>query len=379
MIDGLSSEQVRGFWAGPGAAMPLVEPIDGTDEVAVTFCWRDAVASQVLLFANRLTDETNLADTLLERLGDTDLWHASFRMRADWRASYSFLVARPGEPAPWQSADGHVALRAALDRGLRDPRNPSTCPNRAGIVQSVVALPDAPPQPWVARRRGVARGTVSALPGPARRQVWVYEPPGGMADARLPLLIVLDGEVWTGPLDLPATLDNLHADGAVAPFRAVFLDSGGRDARWDELGAGGSGGSYVVEELLPWLAGIRPVAADPHGVAVAGQSLGGLAALTIGLSRPDAVGTVISHSASLWQDDLSAVVTPAAAGLRVWLAHGLQEWVLDAPHRDLATRLRTVGVQVDALPYNGGHDYACWRGGIADALVSIWGTGLPAR
>lgn len=354
LVDGDLDE----LWSRP---QPLVEPLgDGT--AVVTFCWRGD-AEQVLLFANRLTDETRLDDTLLERRPGTDLWHASYRMASDWRASYSFLVQRPGEPAPWQVGD-QVSLRAALDRGEPDPRNPRSCRNRAGVRQSVVALPDAPPQPWLEPRPDAARGEVTEVTGPDGRPVWIYDPPGTDADQPLPLVVALDGEVWVGPQSLPTTLDNLLADGEIPPVRAVLPSSGGRDARWAELGAA-AGEAYVADRLLPWLD--RPSTT----VVVAGQSLGGLTALRLGLTRPDLVSGVVSHSASLWQDDLAAEVARFDGDLRVHLAHGTQEWVLAGPHRDLAGRLRGAGVDLDAVEVNGGHDYAWWRGGIADGLRAV--------
>jgi enterochelin esterase family protein len=131
---------------------------------------------------------------------------------------------------------------------------------------------------------------------------------------------------------------------------------------------------YVAAALLPWAEEQRGVL--PGQVAIAGQSLGGLTALRLGLRRPDLVSHVISQSASLWQDDLAEEVA-AAAGCslrpRVHLAHGEQEWALAGPHRDLAERLRAGGVPVAETTYNGGHDYAWWRGAIADALVWLWG------
>lgn len=359
----------------PDAVLPLVEPTDDPALVDVTFCWRDAEAEQVLLFANRLTDETHLADTLLERLPGTDLWHATYRMGADWRASYSFLVRRPGERAPWlaTTADGadQVALRAALDRGHADPRNPDTCRNRAGVVQSVVSGPLAPAQPWLAPRPDVTPGTLTELVGPGRRTVWLHEPAGSDPARPMPLLVVLDGEVWAGTQSLPTTLDNLLADGEVPPLRAVFVDSGGREARWADLGADGAATEYVARHLVPWVAGKRGVL--PREVGVMGQSLGGLTALRLGLRHPDVVRHVISHSASLWQDDLTSDVAAAGPGVRVHLGHGSQEWVLTDLHHDLARRLRAAGIEVDAVEHNGGHDYAWWRGAVADGIRWAFG------
>lgn len=366
LIDALTAGDVASFWRDCAGRLPLVEPSDTPGSRVVTFCWRDPEATAVLLFANRLTDETSLADTLLERLPGSDLWHASFRMGADWRASYSFLVQRPGEPAPWE-VDGQVSLRAALDRGHPDPLNPETCRNRAGVLQSVVSLPSAPEQPWLAERAGVPRGRVEQLSGPDGRDVWIYDAPGLADDTAAPLLVVLDGEVWTSSQSLPTILDNLVADDEVPPLRAVLQSSGGTDRRWAELGAGGGSTAYLVDTLLPWLADRRGV--DRGRIVVAGQSLGGLTALRAGLARPDVFAAVISESASLWQDDLAAEVAGAAgAPVRIHLAHGSQEWVLTGPHAALADRLRAAGIEVSVAATNGGHDYAWWRGDLADGL-----------
>lgn len=344
-------------------SLPIIEATDVPGEKLVTFCWRDAEAEAVLLFANRLTDETSLSDTLLERAPGSDLWHASFRMRSDWRASYCFLVHSPGESAPWETY-GQVSLRAALDRGLPDPHNPRTCRNRAGVVQSVVALPDAPAQPWLMPRAGVSHGSVERLVGPGGRDVWIYDPPGSDARTPLPLAVVLDGEVWTSSQSLPTTLDNLRADEALPPTRAVFVGSGGRDSRWSELGSE-AGVDHLVEHVVPWVSTIRTI--DAARVVVVGQSLGGLTALRAGLRHPDVFAGVVSSSASLWQDDLVSCV-PRTSPVRIHLAHGAQEWVLAEPHERFAARLRTAAMAVQAVSHNGGHDYAWWRGDVADGL-----------
>lgn len=362
------------FWSAH--AFPLVEPAPpgsppGT--VLVTFCRRDPDAAEVLLFANRLTDETRLDDSLLERVEGTDLWHVGFVLEADWRASYSFLVRHHGERAPWLADGDQVALRAALDRGERDPLNPTTSRNRAGVVQSVVSLPDAPAQPWLAPRAGVPRGELERATGPLGRDLWRYTAADAALDA--PLLLVLDGEVWVTDDILPTTLDNLVADGVVPPLRAVFLASGGRDARWAEMGAADgqdATASYVIDQLLPALASDGLLPSDPARVLVAGQSLGGLTALRLALRHPDRIGIALSQSASLWLDDLAPEVeetTGAALRPRVDLAHGRQEWVLAPPHHELAARLGAAGVPLTTRTYNGGHDYAWWRGALADGLA----------
>ncbi|MGE3812784.1 MAG: enterochelin esterase [Candidatus Nanopelagicales bacterium] len=367
------AELVEGFWRDH-ADSPVVERVPGAPgERIVTFLWRDAEAEEVLLFVNRVTDELRLPDSLMRRVPGTDVWHLSYRMRSDWRASYCVLPRSRGVPWPWADGD-QLAIRRALDRGLPDPRNPRAIRNRAGRLQSVVELPGAPSQPWLAPREGVARGRVSERLGPDDRTVWLYEP-ADAPSAPLPVVVLLDGEVWTGPQDAATTLDNLIHDREIRPCAAVLAHSGGRERRWSELGAAGEGVDWIADRLLPWARARLPISADPAEVVLAGQSLGGLTALRAVLLRPEAVGSALAQSAALWQADLAGLLPGAAlARARFWIEVGLQEWVLGEPNRRLAAALAAAGADVRLAEYNGGHDYACWRGGLAEGLRHL----LPA-
>ncbi|GAA1091159.1 hypothetical protein GCM10009668_02350 [Nocardioides dubius] len=113
----------------------------------------------------------------------------------------------------------------------------------------------------------------------------------------------------------------------------------------------------------------QPVSAAAADTVIVGQSLGGLTALRVGLRFGDRIGNVASQSASLWQDDLAGL--PLDGSARIHLAHGVQEWVLAPDHERVAVRLREAGHEVLAPRYNGGHDYAWWRGAIGDAIVAL--------
>lgn len=362
---------VAEFWQHTAATLPLVEQADDADHVIVTFCWRDTDAEQVLLFVNRVTDETSLTESLMRRIDGTDIWHLSYRMRCDWRASYSFVRQARGERAPWTRDGDQVAVREALDLGNRDPRNDDVCRNRAGVAQSVVSLPGAPDQPWLDVRDDVERGAVIAVDGPGERTVWVHRPT--RTAVRRPVVVILDGDVWTSTQSLPTILDNLIDDGLVPEVCAVMVDSGDRETRWRDLGASGGIDRYIVDELLPWAREELGVSDDPEQVVVVGQSLGGLSALRTGLRHPGVVGHVIAQSASLWWDDLITLVeTGPRPSARVRLEVGELEWVLLEPHRALVSAMEQAGIGVDYVEFNGGHDYACWRGGLADALADVW-------
>ena len=384
-------------------ATPLLE-VDPTqeDKYLVTFLWRGA-AQRVLLFVNRLTDEKNLADSYMRRLPGTDTWYLTYRMDADWRASYCFLPALSAAQAPWLQGS-QVRLRQALDGGLPDPHNPVTCTNRRGFVQSVVSLPLAPAWPlgqWPVFSDdaagagrfdggglGAGRGDADAgridagrLDAVADldtlgRQIWVYTPATISRTQSYPVLLVLDGEVWLKRHHLHLALAQLMDAGLIAPAYIVFIDSGGTEQRWQELGESDFG-RYLSGPLLNWLKTHYAISPNPAERVVIGQSLGALTVLRTLVAYPQLIGAGISQSASLWQDvlfsELNALDARQAplAGTRAWIEVGSQEWILAPLQPKAVHQLRQAGMQVKDMVYNGGHDYACWRINLASALMQL--------
>ena len=384
---------------------PLLEA-DPTQEgkYLVTFLWRGA-AHSVLLFVNRLTDEKNLADSYMRRLPGTDTWYLTYRMDGDWRASYCFLLAPAAAQAPWLQGS-QVRLRQALDGGLPDPHNPVTCTNRRGFVQSVVSLPLAPAWPlgqWPVFSDdaagagrfdggglGAGRGDADAGSLDAGRldvvadldtlgrKIWVHTPALIDRAQSWPVLLVLDGEVWLKRHHLHLALAQLMDAGLIAPAYMVFIDSGGTEQRWQELGDSESDfGGYLSGQLLNWLKAHYAISPNPADRVVIGQSLGALTVLRTLVGYPQLIGSGISQSASLWQEvlfsELNALDATAMplAGTRAWIEVGSQEWIL-APLQPKAVRqLRQAGMQVKDVVYNGGHDYACWRINLASALMHL--------
>lgn len=395
---------------------PLLEadPIQ-EGKYLVTFLWRGA-AHSVLLFVNRLTDEKNLADSYMRRLPGTDTWYLTYRMDGDWRASYCFLPAPAAAQAPWLQGS-QVRLRQALDGGLPDPHNPVTCTNRRGFVQSVVSLPLAPAWPlgeWPvfsddaaaggldagrldasedrdgtgelgagrgdadAGRLNAGRVDVVADLDTLGRQIWVYTPAPISRTQSYPVLLVLDGEVWLKRHHLHLALAQLMDAGLIAPAYIVFIDSGGTEQRWQELGDSESDfGGYLSGQLLNWLKAHYAISPKPAERVVIGQSLGALTVLRTLVAYPQLIGAGISQSASLWQDvlfnelnALDATQTPLA-GTRAWIEVGSQEWILAPLQPKAVHQLRKAGMQVKDMVYNGGHDYACWRINLASALMQL--------
>jgi enterochelin esterase family protein len=393
-IAALEPEELDAFWAGvEREGTPLVEPAPGAPaHRIVTFLWRarDEVDGVVLL-ANKLTDPSVPGHSALRRMPGTDVWHLSFLLRADWRATYQL--------APQSSAlddTVHAGPRSrwggAAASAVPDPRNPRTFPaaRREGRPLSVVELPDAPPQPWSQPDPHVPAGTLvehrvaSDRLGNERR-VWVHVPHG--VDAAAPgvaTLVLLDGEEWAGRRGAPGILDRLVAAGRIGPVVTLMPDAIDLATRSAELTPNARFVEFLADELLPWARGALGLRPDPARTIVGGCSLGGLTALFAALRRPDRFGCVHVQSASLWwpsgaefEADAGWIVRETRRATRVpahtYLAVGLQEWTLLGLHRHLRDVLELRGSQTHYAEYHGGHDAICWRGGLADGLQALLG------
>ena len=363
---------------------PIIEPVlreDGTvneNERIVTFLYHNEQAEQVLMFINRLTDEKNLDRSLMSRIEGTGWWQLSMQMETTWRASYNFLPALPGERPAWLGDDDQVRLRAALDSGEGDPLNPETVCNRIGRCMGVVQLEDAPVQEFL-----LTQAEIDALPAPEWMQTsdghqYVLGRVGDPApDA--PLFIQFDGEMWFSQ-GMEQTLNRAHEAGHIPAMHVFFLHSGGRENRWKELNGDNPIADYLVEIAFPHLEAVHGIKTDPRNIVINGQSLGGLSSLLAVLSRPEAFGGAIAQSSSLWQPQvMDRLDELEAAGEIDRLRHlyleievGEQEWILVPPHRELKARLEKLGLEnAHCTTFNGGHDYACWRGAIVPALERI--------
>jgi enterochelin esterase family protein len=407
------------FW--PMAARrgtPLVEPIDGdARHRAVTFLWRGqpsrfAAEREVLLLVNRLTERDDLERSLMRWLPGSDVWHLTYRMRADWRATYQLAPAVPSHGGPPRAVTGTAAgpltdaMRserwAPLLRNTRpDPFNQRRLPSSwGGAPFSVVELPEAPPQPgWTDTRPDAPSGRLSECRLTSRalgekRRLWVYTPPGyRAASGPYPVAVMLDGDIWARVLALPRALDSLIADGRLPPL-VVVLPESGRARRSVEFACHERFVTFLTDELLPHVHDRFAIAGDPARTVLAGQSLGGLAAAHAALRAPDRFGAVLCQSGSFWWgarpradnagglDGEPGWLTQAYAAaprrpIRFQLSVGLQEWKLLTPTRRLRDVLIDRGYPVDYREHNGGHDFLWWRGALTEGLCALL-AGAPA-
>jgi predicted alpha/beta superfamily hydrolase len=181
------------------------------------------------------------------------------------------------------------------------------------------------------------------------RRVSIYLPPGyDESTARYAVLYLQDGQNLFDPArafvpgqdwGLDEAAETLIHRGEIAPVILVGIDHAGVD-RLDEYTpscdprrrVGGRLSAYrhfLVDELKPWIDARYRTRADAASTGLGGSSLGGLAALEIGLTRPDVFGRVAALSPSLWWHQRRvldrALDLDGHLAVSIWLDAGTQE------------------------------------------------------
>ena len=362
----------------------LIEPDTGSAFRRVTFSWSEAageaavqdVLVRLIALTDYAQDDGRLEPFLLDR-GSDGVWSRTLRLPADLRTSYQLCPVRDGSLRDGAIDEDRWA--SVMAAGITDPTNPAAIP--AGCTYgnpgpaSVLELPDALPMVWRAPRPGVPAGKVTrhAL---GTSVVQVYEAPGVTSDA--PLVVLFDGRQWLD-LDVTAMLDSLVTDDLLKPMVVVLIESiGGAERRYHGLTRGHLF-MPLLTNLLEFIDARDDVTRDPARSVVAGQSLGGLIATHMARIWPDRFGAVLGQSTSYWwpggeADELvgaEEIDAFAGTGLktRFFLNVGSNERRLLATNR----RMRDIlsGHDLTYREYQGGHDYACWQGGLADGLLTL--------
>ena len=237
-----------------------------------------------------------------------------------------------------------------------------------------------------------------------RRQVTVCVPAAAREAGRpLPLLVLHDGQNVFEPdrahvagqhWRAAETADDLIDREVIPPLVIAAIDHAG-DERASEYtptpggrqGAGGAAdyGRFVMEDILPRLAGEFGVRHDAAGVAMGGASLGGLVTLSIARQYPDRIGRLLLMSPSVWWDRRVILRRLQRVGLRprprVWLDIGRHEGtrsITDA--RALRDVLRRQTTALNYLEDPDGHHTECdWARRLPAALAWLFAPSQPSH
>lgn len=376
-------DAVEAFWRDLAGKSPIVEPYPGApNDALVTFVYRSPSPYVGLVGADGFREKP------MVRVGDSDLWTISMRMPGDARFAYAFIATSGPD-------DYHHPYRPGMQMdprwmGLKtDPNNPVQHFN-----MSRAELPRAAPQPWIAVKPDVAKGTITKLAIASKllkeeRKLGVYTPAGHDPKKRYPLLIVFDGETYglepNGNLPLPTILDNLIAAKKIPPIIAVLVANQGTRAR--DLPGSATFSAFLATELVPKLRAEFRAGLTPAETIVTGSSFGGLCSVYTAFHHPNVIGNVLSQSASLQYrvGEIDREVSSFVEGgwltrdyakskklpIRFYVDVGLFEDNLLASNRQFRDVLVAKGYPLTYAELSGGHDYWMWRHTIADGLIAL--------
>ena len=268
-------------------------------------------------------------------------------------------------------------------------------------AQSLGSAPHAPPSKPMLPAQEVTWDYPETELGPMRVVVLIPEREAG---ARLPVLVAMHGrgEALKGPdlgargwIDdywLPTTVERLHRPPITLEDLRGFAD----ESRLARLNAGLALRPYqglivvcpytpdtlpadepldkalplarfVVETILPRAYRETPAVGTPESTGIDGVSLGGRAALGIGLLRPKSFAVVASLQAALRSDNSEDILRRAREAklqkpdLYVRLLTSSDDYFLKA-NTLLAASLQAQGIRTELVTVPGPHDYDFNRG-----------------
>jgi enterochelin esterase-like enzyme len=380
---------VEDFVAGRKGKGPIVEDIkDDNKNVNVTFLYLGDENTQAVEIYG--STRAGTGGTRMERFLRTRLFFATETVPKDSRFSYGFMKTETRVIGP----KGNIELSDELD--VPDPLNP-----QGFNSNSVLELPNAPPQQYIVASDSVPHGklapvTLKSTSLKEDRNLTIYTPPNYDAVKAANLLIVFDGGTYDGGgaslIPTPTILDNLIAGKKIGPVVAVFVNNKG-DQRSRDLGGYDLFADFIVNELIPWVRKSYRIQDGKSHVILAGSSRGGVAAAHCAFYHSDVIGNVLSQSGAffvrndpdemqLWPitQDTGDIVTAYRESPRLPIKFYMEVGRFDASgailgnNRELRDVLLLKGYSVDYHEFDGGHDYLWWRGSLADGLIALLGS-----
>ncbi len=353
--------------AAPPAPAKTVANPDGT----ITFRYKNASAGQVMVETDAVVKPAPM------QKGEDGLWTFTTPPLKPEHYGYSFRV------------DGVQA---------RDPLNPAIRPNIVGLYSDIL-VPGSVPQPWELQaipHGAVARyvystQTAQNLPGNQEAYV-VYTPPGydPKRPGGYPMLALLHGwsdyEVgWTAVGQANLILDSLLAQNKIVPMVVVmplgygdfhFVDST-FDVWHDAVKVDNNVDIYsnmLLGEVIPAVQHDYAISTDPNMHAIAGLSMGGLEALTIGLKHPEVFKYVIGMSSAVHGEHFDEHFPNFAGGngnsfaqyKLLWVGCGTEDGLIE-PNRKFVAWARSRKLPVTAVETPGQHTWLVWR----DNLLTV--------
>lgn len=394
---------INAFWKQVAAeGTPLVESIKKDPQhQLVTFLWRGTSKTRnVFPVGSFKVGGLYPLDYVFHQVPLTDVWYLTVRLPTGARFTYGLSENDP------LVFNGFQPERFAATQA--DPLNPHRwgCASDATRYdcQSLAEIKGAVPQPWIVKNSNIQAGTIEKQKIHSEllkndHDLSIYLPAGYSANAApYDLIVIFDESAYLTKVPTPVILDNLIAASKIPATVAVLIANPSQESRNEELTANPKFADFLAKELVPWMRAHYNVADDPGKTAVAGSSLGGLAAAYAGYKHPEVFTNVLCQSGSFWwAPDHSGAISDGVTTETGWMAkqfiassklplkfyidagsfefdsNGTGGGILETS-RDMRDVLLAKGYEVHYQQFIGGHDYLSWRGTFADGLIDLIGT-----
>ncbi|MCF4007363.1 enterochelin esterase [Corynebacterium uropygiale] len=303
----------------------------------------------------------------MSRLPDGS-YHASFSVPDDVCTSYLIapvdedFLTRFDPPGP---VDTRARWLALLERALPGP---PALRGETGRIRGPRALPE--PE-WDDLSPTPEEWEPVSIDSPSPRRVWRAR----TGPAPEFLLLLFDATFW-----LRTPLPRALRAAGLPPLEILAVDTGDGEERFEVMGRTPELPRFLHEDLLPrtpW---------TPARTIVCGQSLGGLAALSIGAGRPRIADLVLSQSGSFWfpawggEDggelaaelrDPQVIARLRERGVRAHFSVGLAEADMVPHTRAVVDALEAAGVPTSLEVSRHGHEMAGWMGALSRGLRQL--------
>ncbi|GAA1472249.1 alpha/beta hydrolase-fold protein [Corynebacterium felinum] len=271
-------------------------PLIDADSTRMTFLI-ESTAPAVHLWINRLTDKERHDLGVMQHVPGLPYWVKTVAIPPDLIASYCFRLTDSTHRPPGHNTfphlrDPHARFGAVVTDEDHRLGTSLILGANAAVGQEWRALnPQIPPR--------VQRGAVAV--GHEVVPSYFFAPAVPMRN--VPVLVLLDADIWFERMHLDQALDLAISQGRVPPVAVVGIGFHNSQQRARLLNPSATSMGVVLDGLFEWAqtSAVRlGVEVDCEQVVIAGQSLGGLAALNAAMAEPRRFRFVIASSPSLW-------------------------------------------------------------------------------
>jgi enterochelin esterase family protein len=247
----------------------------------------------------------------------------------------------------------------------------------AGTAKNLVLIPGG--EPMFFQEQQVSHGTVHVHRYPSKslgvtRGLYVYTPPGyeESSQTRYPVLYLLHGmgdteDAWTVVGRANVIVDNLLAQNKARPL-VIVMPYGHTPSAPPDMRSLGNYGAFekdLIEDVIPYVQKCYRVSTEQKDRAIAGLSMGGGQALTVGLGNLELFGWVGAFSSAVPADQNldKLLAEPASTNDKLqllWIGCGKSDFLFQANQKFLE-RLSAGKIEHVAHVTDGAHEWRLWR------------------